>query len=444
MPAININGKFHHITWNRLDNYAMMAGVTAENFLHMYGKPAEGHQGLQFLLTPEALATVTAQLNTAGWGANPFMTGTTAQVDTATPQTEDTMAITTFTTGGFGNVPVAQELSAFIDSFPTAHAKVPKTAPAPNTNSNSLLQNIVKYKAMTLRKNESNAFEKMHTLKEKPMEWCTTQGMVGIEIEVENITNSLYPAAYWDIKEDGSLRNNGVEIVSIPLQIKQVQLALEHAYNVLTANNKPDFSNRTSVHIHVNCRDLTQNQIYNFILLYALFEKHFYSLAGNKRMNSIFCVPLFRTNQLNVLDNVVYGLSPNWHKYCGINLLPLYQNQVTQGYGTIEFRHLYGTSNQREILEWINDILCLRKYACEVSKYDLLKNIKEMNTTSSYISLYSQVFAKGRKVLSNKKDFEECVSNIKRELFGDEYLNTVKRSDQSDYWVVVNSLGIRG
>ena len=67
-----------------------------------------------------------------------------------------------------------------------------------------------------------------------------------------------------------------------------------------------------------------------------------------------------------------------------------------------------------------------------------------MNTTSSYISLYSQVFAKGRKVLSNKKDFEECVSNIKRELFGDEYLNTVKRSDQSDYWVVVNTLGIRG
>jgi len=440
MPVININGKFRHITWDRLDNYAMMAGITAETFLNRYGKPAEGHQGLVFHLTATAHATYAA-LNTTGWTTNPFATGNTNSVDTATPQQEDTMATTTFTAGGFGNVPTPQELSAFINSLSNAKERA---APTPNTNSNSLLQDIVKYKAMTLRKNESNAFEKAHTLKEKPMEWCTTQGMIGIEIEVENITNSLHPLAYWDVKADGSLRNNGVELVSVPLQIKQVQLALEHVYNVLTAHNKPDFSNRTSVHIHVNCRDLTQNQIYNFILLYALFEKHFYAFAGNKRMNSIFCVPLFRTNQLNVLDNVVYGLSPNWHKYCGINLLPLYQNQVTQGYGTIEFRHLYGTSNQREILEWINDILCLRKYACEISKDDLLKNIKEMNTTSSYISLYSQVFAKGRKILSNKKDFEECVSNIKRELFGNEYLNTVKHSDQSDYWVTVNNLGIRG
>ena len=416
MPVINVNGKYRHITWDRLNSYAMMEGISAETFLNRHGKIAEGHLGFSFHIVPPAAQNHTAQMP------------------------EDTIATTTFTTG-FGNVHTPQELSAFINSI--ANAKAHK-APSPNTNPNSLLQDIVKYKAMTLRKNESNAFEKMYTLKEKPMEWCTTQGMVGIEIEVENITTSLHPLAYWDVKADGSLRNNGVELVSVPLQIKQVQLALEHVYNVLTANNKPDFSNRTSVHIHVNCRDLTQNQIYNFILLYALFEKHFYAFAGNKRMNSIFCVPLFRTNQLNVLDNVVYELSPNWHKYCGINLLPLYQNQVTQGYGTIEFRHLYGTSNQREILEWINDIMCLRKYACEISKDDLLKNIKEMNTTSSYISLYSQVFAKGRKILSNKKDFEECVSNIKRELFGDEYINTVKRSDQSDYWLAVNSLGIRG
>lgn len=439
MPVINVNGKFRHITWERLSTYATMIDVTAETFLTRYGKPTEGHQGLPFHVTPAALATAAAQLNTTDWFNQNTPVGNAVPVNTATPQTEDTMATTPFTAGGLGHVPSPQELSAFINSISNV-----KERAAPTPNSNSLLQDIVKYKAMTLRKNESNAFEKMHTLKEKPMEWCTTQGMVGIEIEVENITNSLHPLAYWDVKADGSLRNNGVELVSVPLQIKQVQLALEHVYNVLTANNKPDFSNRTSVHIHVNCRDLTQNQIYNFILLYTLFEKHFYAFAGNKRMNSIFCVPLFRTNQLNVLDNVVYGLSPNWHKYCGINLLPLYENHVTRGYGTIEFRHLYGTSNQREILEWINDIMCLRKYACEISKDDLLKNIKEMNTTSSYISLYSQVFAKGRKVLSNKKDFEECVSNIKRELFGDEYLNTVKRSDQSDYWIAVNSLGIRG
>jgi hypothetical protein len=315
--------------------------------------------------------------------------------------------------------------------------------PIVTTNAKALLQDIYKYKAMTLRKADSIAFEKSHVVKE-PFPWATTQGMVGIEIEVENMKYPVALQAYWEGKVDGSLRNNGVEFVSVPLQIKQVQLALEHVYTQMYEKNIPDFSNRTSIHIHVNCRDLTQDQIFNFVLLYALFEKHFYQVAGARRMNSIFCVPLFRTNQMSSLKDIVYGMQPHWQKYCGINLLPLFQNNVTQGYGTIEFRHLYGTKDVNEILHWINDIICLRIFACEISKDELLANIKQMNTTSSYMSLYAQVFAKGRRLLSNKKDFEECVSNIKRELFGNEYLGTLRKTDASQYWLTAQTLGIKG
>lgn len=414
MPVINIHGKFRTITYDRLHNYANICGMSSEQFLHRHGQLELGYQGIPFV-------SLTPNLNTA-----------------------------TLTTG-FGETNPENynaDLHTFLNQTTTPQPSPPdifdSVSKPPPTSNNLPLQQLVKYKPMVLRKTDSSAYERAHTVKDKPFEWCSTQGMVGIEIEVENITNSVATAAYWDIKTDGSLRNNGIEMVSVPLQIKQVQLALEHAYEALNQNNKPDFSNRTSIHIHVNCRDLTQDQLYNFILLYAIFEKHFYTIAGNKRLNSIFCVPVFRTNLLNQLHSVVYDLSSSWHKYCGINLLPLFQNSVTQGYGTIEFRHLYGTSNQREILEWINDILCLRKYACEISKDDLLNQIKEMNTTSSYLSLYSQVFAKGRKILTNKKDFEECISNTKRELFGDEYINTLKRSDQCPYWTTVNELGIRG
>ena len=411
MPVINIHGTFRTITYSRLHNYANICGMSSEQFLHRHGQLELGYQGIPFV-------SLTPNLNTA-----------------------------TLTTG-FGETNPENynaDLHTFLNQTPPIPPDIFDSVYKPPPTSNNLpLQQLVKYKPMVLRKTDSSAYERAHTVKDKPFEWCSTQGMVGIEIEVENIPNLVTTAAYWDIKTDGSLRNNGIEMVSVPLQIKQVQLALEHAYEVLNQNNKPDFSNRTSIHIHVNCRDLTQDQLHNFILLYAIFEKHFYTIAGNKRLNSIFCVPVFRTNLLNQLHSVVYGLSSSWHKYCGINLLPLFQNSVTQGYGTIEFRHLYGTSNQREILEWINDILCLRKYACEISKDDLLNQIKEMNTTSSYLSLYSQVFAKGRKILTNKKDFEECVSNTKRELFGDDYMNTLKRSDQCPYWTTVNELGIRG
>lgn len=397
MPFININGLFRSHSAAHITMYATSCGLTPAQFLHRHGSPQYGSQGISFNITPAEISALTTDIN----------------------------------------------MTNFLDEFVSQNAAQQNTVNT-QTNTNTPLQQLVKYKSMVLRKNDSTLYEKTHSLKNKPFEWTTLQGMVGIEIEVENITQPVSPLAYWDVKSDGSLRNNGIELVSVPLQIKQVQLALEHVFEVLNQNNKPDFSNRTSIHIHVNCRDLTQDQLYNFILLYAIFEKHFYNIVGNKRLNSIFCVPVFRTNQLKHLNTVVYGLIPDWHKYCGLNLLPLYQNSVTQGYGTIEFRHLHGTANQQEILEWINDILCLRKFACEVNKEELIQLIKEMNTTSSYLSLYSQVFAKGRKILTNKKDFEECVSNTKRELFGDEYMNTLKRSDQCPYWTTVSELGIRG
>jgi len=397
MPFININGLFRSHSAAHITIYATSCGLTPAQFLHRHGAPQYGSQGISFNITPAEMNALTTDINMTNF-LDEFVSQNTAQQNTVNTQ----------------------------------------------TITNTPLQQLVKYKSMVLRRNDSTLYEKTHSLKNKPFEWTTLQGMVGIEIEVENITQPVSPLAYWDVKSDGSLRNNGIELVSVPLQIRQVQLALEHVFEVLNQNNKPDFSNRTSIHIHVNCRDLTQDQLYNFILLYAIFEKHFYNIVGNKRLNSIFCVPVFRTNQLKHLNTVVYGLSPDWHKYCGLNLLPLYQNSVTQGYGTIEFRHLHGTANQQEILEWINDILCLRKFACEVNKEELIQLIKEMNTTSSYLSLYSQVFAKGRKILTNKKDFEECVSNTKRELFGDEYMNTLKRSDQCPYWTTVSELGIRG
>jgi len=417
MPVININGGQKSISWAQTILYADTMGLTAPMFANRYGPPPTG-QGQMFWTT----------------GAPPAPTAQEIL------QTDPDYDFTIHTEN------VAQEFHAQLgDIVSMFNAKPRATKTVDTTNTGKLLQEVYKYKAMTLRKADSIAYEKANTLKNKPFDWTTTQGMVGIEIEVENIRNGVSGlCAYWDAKADGSLRNNGIELVSIPLQIKQVQLALEHVYECMHKNNDPDFSNRTSIHVHVNCRDLTQDQIFNFVLLYALFEKHFYQVAGAKRMNSIFCVPLFRTNQMTTINEVIYGMSPNWHKYCGINLLPLFQNSVTQGYGTIEFRHLYGTKDQMEILHWINDILCLRKFACEISKGDLLEAIKTMNTTSSYMAMYSQVFAKGRRLLSNKKDFEECVSNIKRELFGNEYIETLRKTDTGPYWSVSRELGVRG
>jgi len=415
MPIINRNGGQVSISWNLLATYAANAGMDLHTFLHRYSPSGEN---LNFVPAPTPQATNGTIGGATIVNTNPFNIPHQWQ-----------------------EIPMP-DMAGLFDT-PKATRKIVRRSESAS-GSTQLLQELYKYKSMTLRKTDSVAFEKGNKVSGTSFDWCTQQGMVGIEIEVENIKQQFPIYAYWDAKTDGSLRNNGIEYVSVPLQIKQVQLALEHIYKQMNEYNEPDFSNRTSIHIHVNCRDLTQDQIFNFCILYALFEKHFYQVAGTRRMNSIFCVPLFRTNQLSTLNSVIYGMGSDWNKYCGLNLLPLFANNVTQGYGTVEFRHLYGTKDINEILMWINDIMCLRKFACEISKDDLLVAVKEMNTTSSYMSMYSQVFAKGRRILSNKKDFEECVSNIKRELFGNDYAITLNKTDQSKYWKLANELGVRG
>jgi len=432
MPLINHNGIPRQVSWTRVENMSQVLGCSTDYFMQTFTSESDGGAFELLPMSVHYLLPPTPHPATAiSWQIPNITTITTSAVEMFFDETATTPA----------DNPTADNLFAALSSSNSLHAKKQQTiSMEPSTKP---LQELYKYKAMTLRKADSIAYEKAHKI-DKPFDWASTQGMVGIEIEVENMKKGVHLEAYWDIKNDGSLRNHGLEFVSVPLQVKQVQLALDHLYTQMNANNAPDFSNRTSVHIHVNCRDLTQDQIFNFVLLYAIFEKHFYQVAGTRRMNSIFCVPLFRTNQMTTINEVIYGMSPNWQKYCGLNLLPLFANNVTQGYGTIEFRHLYGTNNQQEVLEWINDILCLRKFACEISKDNLLAAIKEMNTTSSYLSMYSQVFAKGRRLLSHKKDFEECVSNIKRELFGNQYSDTLKKSDMSPYWMTAREIDVKG
>lgn len=310
-------------------------------------------------------------------------------------------------------------------------------------DSEKTLETLYTYRKLQRQVTACNTFERGKVV-QNPVKWVTDDALVGIEIEVENIKTHPGLSPHWIMKPDGSLRNNGMEFVSIPLQVKQIQIAVESLYLNLNACNSPDFSNRTSTHIHLNVRDMTRQQIETLIYMYCVFEKHFYSFAGHRRLNSIFCVPIFRTNMLNSIPEVLYSFSPVWHKYCGLNLLPLLDHNGTPGFGTIEFRHLYGTNNPREVLDWINNILCLRKAAMEIKLEDFLAEVRNMNTTSSYMSLYSQIFGEVGLRLSNKQDFEECVSNLKRELWGKDFQKNLTIVERCKFWEVVRKLEIVG
>lgn len=238
--------------------------------------------------------------------------------------------------------------------------------------------------------------------------------LFGLEVEIENITNIRIPEYYWNISDDHSLRNNGKEFISIPLRTKQIPYAINYLQNYLNLYN-PEyvFSNRCSLHTHLNVRDFTQERICIFLILYCLFEYHFFSIAGTKREHNIFCIPLWKTNQLynyNILMNNL-NIFMDWNKYSAINCGSILGSPDNVKLGTIEFRHLYGTLNTTIIYHWINSILSLREISLKMTLETALNIVNDINNKNSYYDLYKYIFK------TYSLDYETITKNFQTILF---------------------------
>jgi len=242
---------------------------------------------------------------------------------------------------------------------------------------------------------------------------------VGIEVEVEAIKNEVNQTpAIWVSKEDGSLRNNGIEYVSYPTPSKKCPAIFSHLQEKLKENNTPSFSVRTSTHIHIDVTDMTIPQIQSFLLLYLCFEDVLFSIAGEERRENIFCVPLVDTQYVERVSGIfTHSLSNynfnklllSWDKYTGINLKPI------SSFGTIEFRHLKGTDDVLLFKNWLSVILKLKKKAMENSCQSLYKTIEALNTNSEYHQFAMYIFEEKYQVLPTllEEKMENCVSHIK-------------------------------
>ena len=256
---------------------------------------------------------------------------------------------------------------------------------------------------------------------------------VGIEVEVERVfregnIGSFYHTArdityhVWSNTTDGSLRNNGREFVSMPVKGREISYALNLLHDTLTRDKQcvgHEFTPRTSVHVHMNVRDLTVDQLANLILLYALVEPLIFSIENTNRDKSIFCVPWHESNVINHLhefmmskdtDRNRLGRLSHWYKYTGLNLRPV------TNYGTVEFRHMKGTADIETLTNWINIILSLKKYAKKIKSTKLKDRLINLNTTSEYSAIVREIFgryADSFQAFDLQKILETTSSNIK-------------------------------
>lgn len=191
---------------------------------------------------------------------------------------------------------------------------------------------------------------------------------IGIEIEAENIKlpNEFLKQnlAYWTPTTDGSLRNYGTEFVSIKLRGLDIKLALQEIAEIFSKYNiTPDYSERTSVHIHADARALTIPQLRTLILTYLAAEPYIFKWIGHGREDNSYCVPFYKNPRGIRSLGRLFSVSANSrelkdvvggaYKYEAMNIRSIMEK------GSIEFRHHYGTHRLEDVYPWIKAILQL-------------------------------------------------------------------------------------
>lgn len=204
--------------------------------------------------------------------------------------------------------------------------------------------------------------------------------LLGIEVEMEGVTNSSAAArhmTHWDIKEDGSLRDNGREFVlRRPLSGRNLEEAIAQYYHAKGFASSATWvaSHRCGIHIHSDVRDLTTLQYGRLLALSLLLDEYLFDTYNSEWRKSInFCRSVAHDNRMIMLSrnlmtddrqtNIVIGV-PERTKYMSLNLCRVVD------LGSIEYRHFTSELTQEQMLAVCDDIQHLKKFA-------MLDNIRD-------------------------------------------------------------------
>lgn len=203
---------------------------------------------------------------------------------------------------------------------------------------------------------------------------------IGIEIEMETLSNKEFPTVDgWRRTHDGSLRGNSVEYVfSSPASHTEYKTLLGKLRKKLSDKDiQIEDSIRAGVHVHVNVRDLTFEEMINFILTYWCIEIPLMKFCGESRVSNLFCLRLVDAEGVaGIISEVVRNPKRNLNllnsdslRYSGCNVRSLYQ------YGTIEFRGMKTYPDLSRIEEFTDTLIKFKEYTRGKSRRDILYDI---------------------------------------------------------------------
>lgn len=270
----------------------------------------------------------------------------------------------------------------------------------------------VRARSTTKKRKVVATSKKIHELMHQTPDPCTYQSseqfvsgsLVGVEIELENMNgfnvDSRTFHSFWRETEDGSLRGGGKEyVLSRPFAGKDLEKALNlFDKHVAKSGHRISVSERTSVHVHIDVRELTHQQVTRLVCIYAIFEDALFNLVGKDRANNIFATSLANAEgNLKVLG--AYGENPDeaearhtmmhFTKYSACNI------SAVKKYGSLEFRNHEGTYDIKRIIKWINILLLLKEAAInmEISVEEVFGNISANGAHAFFNDVFKEYSA---------------------------------------------------
>lgn len=182
----------------------------------------------------------------------------------------------------------------------------------------------------------------------------------GLEFEVEGFSGvvAYKGSTKFQAKEDGSLRNNGAELVTGALSLAEAEQAVRDFVQLQTSG-KYVHSPRTSTHVHINVRDLLPHELTYFLAVLLALEPALLRLTSPLRRANNFCVPqsLCPDERRRAVDMGAGRVQLlRGEKYCAVGLHRL------RDLGTVEYRALAGCQRPELVLCCIRVLLACKVY----------------------------------------------------------------------------------
>lgn len=227
--------------------------------------------------------------------------------------------------------------------------------------------------------------------------------VIGIEIEMEGSglatlqerMDALHttPSNMWYQKGDGSLRGESCEwVLRKPVDALKAYEWLDrlwyHADLIKGVRFTP--SRRCGVHVHVNCQELTQKQVYNFISVYLLFENILLRWAGKEREGNFFCLRGMDARYLSARlahhrDSTQWrDLPDEMVRYAALNVGALFR------YGSLEFRALPTPSKSPQVIkDWANMMLQCKAESLKVKNpKEIVQKFSQIGATEYMVRVF--------------------------------------------------------